>query len=79
MYQVTQAPVYLVGTDPSTGQLVPGYRVVAQDTQTGAVATVFVPEAVYSPENVDAAIVHDLTLHNQVLALGAESPTSQSG
>ena len=73
-YEIVQPPMRLVDHDAATGQVVPGYRVVARDLQTGAVAHVFMPETHYSPENVHQQVVHQLRLHNEVMQLGGTTP-----
>lgn len=47
---------------------VPGWRIKAQWIKTGAILPVFIPDAAYTPANVDAAIRHagavDESIHN---------------
>jgi hypothetical protein len=70
-YTILQPQRHLNDVDPDTGEIVPGWQVRARDTDTGTIVPVFVPDRVYSADNVKIAVERALEQVRAVHSLGA--------
>lgn len=59
--------------DPNVQTVVSGWQLKVQWGNTGTILSVFVPDTVYTTDNVDALIRQQGDLDDQVGALGAPS------
>lgn len=72
-YTVILPQVEVNDVDPVTGKIVPGMRVPFRDDTTGETFTVFVPDRIFSADNVRSFIEAKLEQTRAVAALGGST------